>query len=68
MEKGINLRIQETKENIANVINDAKLPPGVMQMILESFVTQIQNINSQMINVELEAYKKEGVENAEAIH
>lgn len=59
-EKGINLRIQECKENIAAAINNAKLPPGILQMILSEFATQVQMQNAQAIAQERKFYE-EGV-------
>lgn len=59
-EKGINLRIQEAKEEIAGAINKAQLSPGIMLMVLNEFVGQIQMQNARMIEVERKAYE-EGV-------
>ena len=65
-EKGINLRIQETKENIADVINDSQLPPGITLMILNEFVGQVQRQNAYMIEIEKKALeegeKKDGIQ------
>lgn len=60
-EKGFNLRVQECKEGIVEVINIAKLPPGVMLPILESLVSQVQMQNEAMIEAERRAWEKEGV-------
>lgn len=61
-EKGLNLRIQECKENIANAVNEAKLPPGVLLMIINEFAGQIQMQNLRAIETEKKALKekKEG--------
>ena len=65
-EKGINLRIQETKEKIADVINDSQLPPGITLMILNEFVGQVQRQNAYMIEIEKKALeegeKKDGIQ------
>jgi len=65
-EKGINLRIQETKENIANVINSSQLPPGIVLMILNEFTGQVQIQNARMIEIEKKALeegeKKDGIQ------
>lgn len=57
-EKGINLRIQETKEKIADVINDSQLPPGITLMILNEFVGQVQRQNAYMIEIEKKALEE----------
>jgi len=65
-EKGINLRIQETKEKIADVINESQLPPGITLMILNEFVGQVQRQNAYMIEIEKKALeegeKKDGIQ------
>ena len=65
-EKGINLRIQEAKESIANVINNSQLPPGITLMILNEFVGQVQRQNAYMIEIEKKALeegeKKDGIQ------
>ena len=57
-EKGINLRIQEAKESIANVINNSQLPPGITLMILNEFVGQVQRQNAYMIEIEKKALEE----------
>ena len=65
-EKGINLRIQEAKEDIAATINKAQLPPGILLMILNEFVSQVQAQNAIAIANERKAYeegeKKDGIQ------
>jgi len=65
-EKGINLRIQETKEKIADVINESQLPPGITLMILNEFAGQVQRQNAYMIEIEKKALeegeKKDGIQ------
>ena len=57
-EKGINLRIQEAKEDIAAAINKAQLPPGILLMILNEFVSQVQTQNAMAIANERKAYEE----------
>ena len=57
-EKGLNLRIQECKENIANAVNEAKLPPGVLLMIFSEFTIQVQSQNARMISDEKRVYEE----------
>lgn len=61
-EKGINLRIQEAKEDIAAAINKSQLPPGILLMILGEFTGQVQIQNARMIEAERKAFE-EGVKN-----
>ena len=65
-EKGINLRIQEAKEDIAAAINKAQLPPGITLMILNEFAGQVQRQNAYMIEIEKKALeegeKKDGIQ------
>lgn len=58
-EKGINLRIQEAKEDIADVVNKSQLPPSILLMILGEFTTQIQVQNARMIELERKSYEEE---------
>jgi hypothetical protein len=59
--KGLNLMIQEAKEDIAATINKSQLPPGIMLMILNEFIGQTQVQNARMIEAERKAYEQEGV-------
>ena len=67
-EKGINLRIQETKENIANVINSSQLPPGIVLMILNEFTGQVQIQNARMIEIEKKALEEGEKKDGKEIH
>jgi len=58
-EKGINLRIQEIKEDIADVANKSQLPPSILLMILGEFTAQIQVQNARMIELERKTYEEE---------
>nr|WP_308743197.1 hypothetical protein [uncultured Anaerocolumna sp.] len=68
LEKGINLRIQELKEQIAIATNEAKLPPSVLQMIFNEFAVQMQVQNVEAIKAEKESYMKEGAKDGKEIH
>ena len=67
-DKGLNLRIQEAKEDIASAINKTKLPPGVILMILQEFTMQAQTQNAQMIAAEKKKYEEEVKKNGKEIH
>ena len=66
-DKGLNLRIQEAKEDIASAINKTKLPPGVILMILQEFTMQAQTQNAQMIAAEKQKYEEEVKKNGKEI-
>lgn len=63
---GINLSIQNLKTAIANDINNSKLSPGIVLMILSEFTTQVQAQNQYMISKEM-AEEKEGDADAKEI-
>ena len=59
MEKGINLKICEFKLNIEKCVNDSLLPPGIVQSILEGYLRQVVDLNTQAIINEKEEFEKE---------
>ena len=67
-EKGLNLRIQEAREDIASTINKTELPPGIVLMILNEFTLQTQAQNAQMIAAEKKKYEEEVKKNGKEIH
>ena len=44
MEKPLNLRIEEIKNNMANVINNAKLPAYILKPVIKDFYIQLENL------------------------
>ncbi len=44
MEKPLNLRIEEVKNQIANTINEANLPAYILKPIIKDFYMQLQNL------------------------
>jgi hypothetical protein len=60
---GINLAIQEVKEKIAKDINESKLPPGILLMIINEFLSQIQMQNLRAIEAEKKASEEKESEN-----
>ena len=67
VEKGLNLRIQEAREDIASTINKTELPPGIVLMILNEFTLQTQAQNAQMIAAEKKKYEEEVKKNGKEI-
>jgi hypothetical protein len=61
---GINLQIQQLKENLAGVINEAKLPPTIVQMALFEITSQVNAQAAQVIEAEKKALE-EGVKDEE---
>jgi hypothetical protein len=55
MEKPIEIRIDETEDKIAEILNKSELPLFCIKLILNDFLNQV-NIK---INEEIKKYKKE---------
>lgn len=55
--KGINLCIQDTKKDIADIINKSQLPPGILLMMFNEFATQLQMQNLRAIEIESKAFE-----------
>ncbi|MDF2906846.1 MAG: hypothetical protein K0R34_2167 [Herbinix sp.] len=68
MAKGINLQITELKEKLADVINEAKLPPTIVQMALFEINSQVNNLAAQAIESERKALEEGGKEDGKEIH
>lgn len=65
--KGINLRINEFKQNLTLCINSAQLPPGIIQPILEGALSQIINQNANAIMQEQSDFEKEGEADGQSV-
>ena len=52
---GINLHIQKFKEKLANAVNDSKLPPTIVQMVLNEITAQVNILTAQAIEAEKKA-------------
>lgn len=59
---GINLQIQQFKEKLANDINEAKLPPTIVQMVLREMTSQVNELVAQAIEAERKEGDKDGKE------
>lgn len=66
-EKGFNLRVQECKEDIAEAINKANLPAGVLLMIIGTFVAQLDAMDKQTVAMERKEYEEEVNEDGKEI-
>ena len=72
MEKPITLRINELKTNLVNTINEANLPPFLLERILKDLYSEASTIaTNQAKKEEYEYYKslqeKENIENIEKV-
>ena len=74
MEKPLNLRLQETKDKIADIINNAKLPAYLLKPIVKDFYLQLQNLEQEEFMKSQMEYQNslntenvENVENSEKI-
>lgn len=65
---GINLKIQELKETIANVVNEAGLPAGLLLMIFNEFARQTESLYLKAIEIEKQELQKEGAKDGKEIH
>ena len=58
MEKPLNLRIEEVKNQIANTINEANLPAYILKPIIKDFYMQLQNLEQQELIQAQRQYEK----------
>lgn len=56
MEKGINLQIDEFKQNLAMVINESHMPPSIVEMVLQGLLSEASMINRQQLLRETQEY------------
>lgn len=61
-QKGINYAIAETKQKIADVINDSALPPACMLLILNEATSAVALYAQQYTEKEKEEFEKEDVD------
>lgn len=59
MQKGINLHIQDTRNDALKVLADSKLPPAVLCYIVKDIADTIYQINASETQKEKEAWAKE---------
>lgn len=58
MEKPLNLRIEEVRNQIANAINEANLPAYILKPVIKDFYTQLQNLEQQELIQAQKQYEK----------
>lgn len=64
MEKPASLLIQETRNNILNILNESKLHPSILELIMKDIMNDVTNASTRVKNKELEEYNKKVLEEA----
>ena len=72
MENPITLRINELKTNLVNTINDANLPPFLLEPILKELYSEASTLATNQAKKEEDEYykslqEKESIENIEKV-
>lgn len=64
MEKPASLLIQETRHDIINILNESKLHPTILELIMKDIMNDVTNASTRVKNKELEEYNKKVLEEA----
>lgn len=64
MEKPASLLIQETKNNIINILNESKLHSSILELIMRDIMNDVTNASARVKNKELEEYNNKVLEEA----
>ena len=62
MEKPASLLIQETRNNIINILNESKLHSSILELIMKDIMNDVTNASTRIKNKELEEYNKKVLE------
>lgn len=62
MEKPASLLIQETRNNIINILNESKLHPSILELIMKDIMNDVINASTRIKNKELEEYNNKVIE------
>ena len=65
MEKPASLLIQETRNNIINILNESKLHSSILELIIKDIMNDVINASTRIKNKELEEYNKKVLEEAQ---
>lgn len=59
--KGINLRIEETKKQLTDFLNEKlqELPISILKLIVENSLNGINTLNDKVVEKEISDYEKE---------
>ena len=64
MEKPASLLIQETRNKIINILNESKLHPSILELIMKDIMNDVTNASARVKNKELEEYNNKVLEEA----
>lgn len=64
MERPASLLIQETRNNIINILNESKLHPSILELIMKDIMNDVINASTRIKNKELEEYNNKVIEEA----
>lgn len=64
MEKPASLLIQETRNKIINILNESKLHPSILELIMKDIMNDVTNALARVKNKELEEYNNKVLEEA----
>lgn len=64
MKKPASLLIQETRNNIINILNESKLHPSILELIMKDIMNDVTNASARVKNKELEEYNNKVLEEA----
>lgn len=62
MERPASLLIQETRNNIINILNESKLHPVILELIMKDIMNDVTNASTRVKNKELEEYNNKVLE------
>lgn len=64
MEKPASLLIEETRHDIINILNESKLHPSILELIMTDIMNDVTNASTRIKNKELEEYNNKVLEEA----
>lgn len=64
MEKPASLLIEETRHDIINILNESKLHPSILELIMRDIMNDVTNASARVKNKELEEYNNKVLEEA----
>lgn len=56
MEKPISMTIEETRETIINILNNSKLHPSVIELMLKGIYLEASILAKEVLNIEKQQY------------
>ena len=65
MNKPISVVYEETKTAVADILNNSKLPPFIIQNILKDFLTEVTMLAKQQYEHDLKEYNESKSESGE---